>query len=498
MRDRSDLIFSFDFREATLAATLDGFSGREEIGRWTDGPAARTILQNRSRWPTAATVRISLHPCVDPTRGIQIVRLKVNETPQGEWRFTEHFVPEDIKFQLALNEAQTTQPLVLEFEIVSPAQPSATGPSQDDRHLGIMVRDIEISGPKNSRPDNPYRKLPDHCFWSRGIAQVDPTTLDPVIEPRFKIAADARVGTAGSCFAQHISRRIMAAGFNYLVTEDGAALPQTVRTQQNYGTFSARYGNIYTPAQLLQLWQEAFDGRVPLEQAWQRPDGRYIDPLRQQIQPQGFESAEALVADRQTHLQAVRRLFDEVDVFVFTLGLTEAWRSRRDGTVVSAAPGVAGGRFDPELYEFANFTIEETYESLKTFLALFHERNPGAKVLLTVSPVPLMATYENRSVLTSTIYSKSVLRVAAEKALMDHPWVDYFPSYEIITGSPTGGLYYEEDFREVNARGVSHAMRCFLTNYLEETESALEQPKRFTTEVGDIICDEEILNMARS
>lgn len=498
MRDRPDLIFSFDFRETTLAATLDGFSDREEIGRWTDGPSARAILQNRSRWPTAATVCIALHPFVDPSRRVQIVRIKVNDTSQGEWRFMEHFVPEEIKFRLALDEAQTTKPLVLDFEIVSPTQPSATSPSQDDRHLGIMVRDIEVCGPKTARPDNPYRKLPDHCFWNRGVAQVDPTMLDPVVEPRFKIAPDARVGTAGSCFAQHISRRIMAAGFNYLVTEDGAALPQPARAQQNYGTFSARYGNIYTPAQLLQLWQEAFEGRVPLEQVWQRPDGRYIDPLRQQIQPQGFDSAEQLMADRQVHLQAVRRLFDEVDVFVFTLGLTEAWRSRRDGTVVSAAPGVVGGRFDPELYEFVNFTIEETYEALNAFLALFHERNPDAKVLLTVSPVPLMATYENRSVLTSTTYSKSVLRVAAEKAIIDHAWVDYFPSYEIITGSPTGGLYYEEDFREVNARGVSHAMRCFLKNYLEDSGAALEQPKRFTNEVEDIVCDEEVLNMARS
>ncbi|KKW93139.1 GSCFA family protein [Sphingobium chungbukense] len=348
---------------------------------------------------------------------------------------------------------------------------------------------------------NPYKGLPGHQFWRRSISAVESFRVDPVTNPRFRISQNARVGTAGSCFAQHISRRISAAGFNYFVTEKGEMLSERERAHNNYGTFSARYGNVYTTVQLLQLFDEAFGTRTPAETAWVRPDGRFVDPYRQQVQPNGFDSEEAVRADRRNHLNAVRRLFEDTDIFVFTLGLTEAWRSKADGSVFSAAPGVVGGGWDTDKYEFINLDLEQTYGALEEFLGKFHAINPNAKVLLTVSPVPLIATYEPRSVLVSTVYSKSVLRVAAEKALKRFDWVDYFPSFEIITGSSSGGLYYEADYREVNMRGVSHVMRCFMKHYIEGVDSEpADLPREMITNssMSNIICDEEILDRIRN
>lgn len=347
---------------------------------------------------------------------------------------------------------------------------------------------------------HPYSDLKTYQFWRRSISAVEPHLVDPVTNPRFTVTRDARVATAGSCFAQHISRTMARSGYRYLVTEGGDDLPDAERAAAGYGVFPARFGNIYTPVQLLQLFEEAFGERASLADAWQRPDGRYVDPLRQQIDPRGFASADCVLQDRVRHLPCVRRMFEQADIFIFTLGLTEAWRSRDDGTVFSAAPGVVGGAFDPERHTFVNFTVEETAAALRTFLTKFHARNPAAKVLLTVSPVPLMATFEDRSVLSSTTYSKSVLRIAAEMAMRDHDWVDYFPSYEIITGSFSGGLYYGPDHRKVNALGVAHAMRCFMRNYTAQDSGPDAAPLDWS---GDhqasrsVICDEDILDAAR-
>ena len=44
---------------------------------------------------------------------------------------------------------------------------------------------------------------------------------------------------------------------------------------------------------------------------------------------------------------------------MFTLGLTEAWRSRHDGCVFPVAPGVSGGEWSPDDHEFVNSTVEE-------------------------------------------------------------------------------------------------------------------------------------------
>ncbi len=349
---------------------------------------------------------------------------------------------------------------------------------------------------------NPYGGLPDHQFWRRSVARVEAHLVDPVIAPRFQLASTDRIATAGSCFAQHISRRLVEIGHGFHVTEPGEHLPEGERRRRGYGVFSARFGNIYTTAQLRQLFEECLGRRTPAETHLVRPDGRMVDPWRQQVEPEGFAALDELLADRASHLAAVRRMLAEADVFVFTLGLTEAWRSRADGSVYSAAPGVVAGAFDTALHEFVNFGVDEVQADLFAALDLLRELNPRIRVVLTVSPVPLVATYEPRSVLVSTTYSKAVLRVVADAAVRRSEWVEYFPSYEIITGSYAGGLYYEEDHREVNRLGVAHAMRCFVGNFVDGPAPKGDEPRptRHAPPVAtatDIVCDEEALDGLR-
>ncbi|MBM7049679.1 MULTISPECIES: GSCFA domain-containing protein [Rhizobium] len=350
---------------------------------------------------------------------------------------------------------------------------------------------------------NPYTAIKSYQLWRRSVARVETHLFDPVVNPKFRLDKTTKIATAGSCFAQHISRQLQRIGFHYFVPESGEGLAEDERMRRNFGVFSARYGNLYTARQLLQLFEEAFEGRAPAEQAWQRSDGRYVDPYRPQIEPDGFETIEAVKDARRQHLADVRSVFTEADVLVFTLGLTEAWQSKVDGSVFPLAPGVVAGSFDPERHEFINFTVADVDTDLTLFLEKLKERNPRIKILLTVSPVPLIATYENRNVLVSTTYSKSVLRVVADQVVSRFEWVDYFPSYEIITGSYAGGLYYEADYREVNSRGVAHAMRCFVRNYTadptysfrrkEEAQVVAIEPTR-----RDIICDEEAIDAVRA
>jgi hypothetical protein len=345
---------------------------------------------------------------------------------------------------------------------------------------------------------NPYRDLPDRQFWRRTIGRIEPFRYDPVSQVRFKIDRNERVATAGRCFAQHISSRLAGLGFNYFITEPGNHVEPELRKEQNYGVFSARYGNLYTTRQLLQLFQECFEGRTVAEGVWQRVDGRFVDALRPQVEPAGYESEDQVLAARKTHLAAVRRMFEDCDIFVFTLGLTETWVSLLDGTAYPVAPGVSGGSFSPDRHKFVNLNVHEVMSDLEQFLLRLKALNPKVRALLTVSPVPLIATYEDRDVLVATTYSKSVLRVAADMAWRKFDWVDYFPSYEIITGSYNNGKYYEADYRGVNAVGVDHAMRCFLANYTG-TKGLPAAPIAPSGPSGsdEVVCDEEALDEVR-
>ncbi|MEZ6186585.1 MAG: GSCFA domain-containing protein [Planctomycetota bacterium] len=313
--------------------------------------------------------------------------------------------------------------------------------------------------------DCPYKGSPPHAWWRHAVADVPRGELDPHAgeDAPFSIAPETRIATAGSCFASNIALALRERGFTYLVTEPGPAeLDPQARRRANYGVYSARYGNVYTPRQLVQLVERAEGSFVPREPLWEHGRG-WRDPFRPQIHPNGFASRAEAEADRAQHLAAVRELFRSCEVFVFTLGLTETWESREDGAVFPACPGCPHGQFDPARYAFKNFTVSELIADLERFLALLAGINPACKVIFTISPVSLVATAEPRHVLTSTVYSKSALRAAADEVVHNHDHVDYFGSYEVICHS--GNDYFQADRRSVTPEGIAHVMRCFFRRF---------------------------------
>ena len=307
--------------------------------------------------------------------------------------------------------------------------------------------------------------------------------------------------TMGSCFAQHIARHLVGLGLNHFIVEPppAAVAPDEAR-RRNYGIFSARYGNIYTVRQALQLFERAFGLFSPEDDVWE-VEGGYVDAFRPTIEPQPFSSPDAVRKAAAAHLGLVRQMFTEADWLIFTLGLTEAWRASGDGAVYPTAPGVAAGTFDPARYEFANFTLDTMKRDFSRFLGAVRKLNPSLRFILTVSPVPLIATYENRHVLCSSTYSKAALRVLADEMERAHRGVIYFPSYEIITSNAAGNAYFEDDLRSVREVGVRHVLRVFRKHFVAPGRVEPETGRPLSSDGGTptpsqpeaVICDEELI-----
>jgi hypothetical protein len=356
-----------------------------------------------------------------------------------------------------------------------------------------------------SATSHPYRRLPKSAFWRHMVGQGP--AIDPLIEGDFlTLGHEDKVATAGSCFAQNIARYLKRSGFHYLVSETAhPILPPEIADRHGYGLYSARYGNIYTARQLLQLFDRAYGQFMPAEAIWEAPGGggRVVDPFRPTIEPTGFASEAELIADREWHFARVREMFETLDIFVFTLGLTEGWESRIDGVVYPVCPGVAGGTFDPERHAFHNFRVGEISADLTAFIAKLRGVNPKARIILTVSPVPLVATASGNHVLAATTYSKSALRAAAQEIAEDHDGVFYFPSYEIISGAPAAARYFAEDMRNVTEEGVAHVMSVFLRHAagvdlpapaaVPAAETA-DQTLAAARQWVEVMCDEALLD----
>lgn len=350
---------------------------------------------------------------------------------------------------------------------------------------------------------HPYQDLPDRQFWRNDPGIAKGSLFDPVSAVTFRIRRSDRVVSAGSCFAEHLGRQLAKAGFSHFITEPAhPMIGEKLARQYGYGLYAARYGNVYTARQLLQLLHRAFGHFAPLAVSWPCCNGRVVDPFRPGIQPQGFVSKAELMLDQRQHFAAIRRAVEEMDVFVFTLGLTEAWEDTRDGAIFPIAPGVSGGVWDAASVRFRNFGLQETAADLEVALAFIRDRNPKVRILLTVSPVPLNATYEDRHVWVSTTVSKAVLRLAAEEMLSRFADIAYFPSYEIITAPHLRGRYFAEDCRSVLPAGVDHVMRLFLAHFgdrsgtasPEERAALVEAVARQSAQVDaqlDVFCQEQ-------
>jgi len=141
-----------------------------------------------------------------------------------------------------------------------------------------------------------------------------------------------------------------------------------------------------------------------------------------------------------------------------TLGLVEAWYDTESSAYLNRMPPrhiFASGR-----YELVVFDVDEALSLLEPAFRLLD----GKRVILTVSPVPLHATFTGPDAQVANGYSKSVLRVCAER-LAQLPGVDYYPSYEIAISG--GTAVYEDDNTHVLDDAVAEIVAHMLDAYVE-------------------------------
>lgn len=341
--------------------------------------------------------------------------------------------------------------------------------------------------------NNPYKSLDQRNFWKPSVADVHLLDISDLWQPKFKVDKKKKVATYGSCFAQHIGNAMKQRGFNWYITERGPSnIADHLVKRFNYNIFSSRTGNIYTTSLLNQWVKWSLKPEDQPSEYWEK-DGRIIDPFRPNIEPEGFDSVEEMLQSRKEVLKRFKESFEKADFFVFTLGLTESWFNKLHGYEYPMCPGTYAGEYNEKEHEFINQDYNFIRKNLNEAINLMRSVNSNLKFILTVSPVPLVATFENKHVLVSTMHSKSILRAVAGSVAVDRAIVDYFPSYEIINSPAFQGFFFEKNKRAVSPHGVSFVMSEFFKCMEKYHKVNVGSLGASTHAKEDVVCEEEIL-----
>jgi hypothetical protein len=270
--------------------------------------------------------------------------------------------------------------------------------------------------------------------------------------------------SAGSCFATEIAHSLQSKGFNYLIKEPNTGKPgsHVYLDAGDQPNASAAWGIIFNTPSFRQLVEKAFEVRKLPQILWtQEINGKkyYLDPFRENI---AFESPEAFEANFHDHLAAARQAFLEMKVFIITLGLNEVWFFKSDGSVFSRSPWKTA----KALVGHKILTVEENVQDLIRMTEILRAHNPGVKIICTLSPVGLHATFrgDENHVIVANSHSKAVLRVAAEEFAKRCPEVYYFPSYEVVTNCSKDP--WTADQRHVTRETVANVMSLFDKMYV--------------------------------
>lgn len=358
---------------------------------------------------------------------------------------------------------------------------------------------------------SPFVTFPAKAFWSKSVSS-GWSARKLVSDSAPLLRGGDKIMSAGSCFAANIIPHLERAGFEYVRSEwltmlrgfSFRAAPENF----NYDTYTAAYGNIYTARQLLQTLRRSRGLFKPKECVWEEED-KFTDPFRPGLRYFSRSMLEFEMLTRQ-HLNCIVDGFRRATVFIFTLGLTEAWVSRADGAVYPSCPGTIAGAFDDAKHKWINLSVDETRSDLNAFIREVRAINKNLRIIITVSPVPLVATASRRHVLEATTYSKSVLRVAAAQVAEQNADVIYFPAYEIITGPQAPADFFESDRRQVSQSGVlavmdalmsaSECNRSDFNKGLRADSVSLENENfdRLASKIIERECEEAIVDQFRS
>ena len=156
------------------------------------------------------------------------------------------------------------------------------------------------------------------------------------------------------------------------------------------------------------------------------------------------------------------------DVFILTLGVAAAFFDRTTGAFVLPRPSALNSRALAEKYQFRTASVQENVDNVLYLIEFIRSVAPDIKIIVTVSPVPLLASFEYESAVQADCLSKSTMRLVAHEVVNNSNLSNilYWPSFEVFrwAGSNASNYFAADDGAawHVSEDKVNGTIRAFV------------------------------------
>ncbi|POR54378.1 GSCFA domain-containing protein [Bosea psychrotolerans] len=300
-------------------------------------------------------------------------------------------------------------------------------------------------------------------------------------KPKFQIDPSWPIFTMGSCFAREVENVLMMRGLSLVTRGHGVPAEHFETWDATTGRGGGAAGgelsrgalNKYSVRSMThELKRVLLDESYPDDGLIELAPDQWFDPHASGLRLLDRETAFA----NRKRLSAATATIKQARICFFTLGLTETWLDAQTGLAMNAHPGPAWLARMPERFRFIDYGYEATLADMLQIIAMIREHcHPEMRFVVTVSPVPLGATFKDADVIVANSGSKSVLRAVAEELFRRFDYVDYFPSYEIVLNSPRALAFQEDQLhvaRDMVSCVMSHFERSYLSGEVARSEAA--------------------------
>lgn len=318
-------------------------------------------------------------------------------------------------------------------------------------HLGVKTNGKRAL--KNSLA-NKASKWP-----SRGSRNRIEPFCEPTLTPKHTIKREDQIFTIGSCFARNIEIALKKQDFS--VPSGDVKFPQG-ELWPGTGLHSGLL-NKYTPHAILNELEYVFNDTYNAKDFLIEGDnGKFVD--MQLHSNQGTSLKRGIERRKQIKLM-VNEFVSTADVVIVTLGLVEVWWDNLNEVYLNEMPAKALIDKHKGRFEFQTMTPDQVFKSVSDIINILKENTKeDTWIMLTVSPVPLARTFRNKDVIVANMYSKSLLRVAAEVECEESDSVEYFPSYESVMLSNRKDTW-QEDQIHVNSAAIQKITERMIKHY---------------------------------